>query len=369
VIAAPVPPPAVLDRYALDAQTVRPLTGGHINRSFAVRGRNGGDYVLQRVNPIFPPEIHDDIDAVTRHLLAKGMTTPVLVASVDGQRFVEIDSEIWRLLTRIPGETCATLTTAAEACEAGRVLGQFHRAVADFDRPLRNRRPPVHELARHLGNLDRALGEKIHHPAHRAITAIAGRILAMARDIEPLIGLPLRLVHGDPKISNVIFRDSPAATPDASNQKSRDQKSRKSNDRHRIGICLVDLDTLTRMPVAFELGDALRSWCNTAAEDSPAAQFSIERCAAALAGYRQGAGDLLTPAEWHAVPAATLMIATELAARFAADALNESYFGWDPERFPSASAHQQARAEAQLRLAASIAAALPLLHRQVMTEA
>ena len=36
--------------------------------------------------------------------------------------------------------------------------------------------------------------------------------------------------------------------------------------------------------------------------------------------------------------------AAQLAARFCADALNESYFGWDQTRFPTASAHNQATA-------------------------
>ena len=33
-------------------------------------------------------------------------------------------------------------------------------------------------------------------------------------------------------------------------------------------LCLIDLDTLAHMPVALELGDALRSWCNPATEDA-----------------------------------------------------------------------------------------------------
>ncbi len=344
--AIPLPPAAVLERYGLDPATVLPIAGGLINRSYSASRRDGGDFVLQRVNPIFPREIQEDIDAVTRHLAAKGLTTPLLVATTDARHFVELDGEIWRLLTRVPGTTQEALSTADEAHEAGRVLGEFHRAVADFDQPLKNRRPPVHEITRHLASLDSALGQHLDHRAHRAVTDIADRILSMAATLAPLEAQPPRLVHGDPKISNIVFRDSP-----------------------RVGVCLVDLDTLTRIPVALEIGDALRSWCNTATEDSPAARFSVERFAAAIAGYRQGAGALLTAAEWQAVPDATQSIAVELAARFAADALNESYFAWDRQRFASASEHNQARAHGQLKVAASIGAALPELRKAVMTVA
>ena len=56
------------------------------------------------------------------------------------------------------------------------------------------------------------------------------------------------------------------------------------------------------------------------------------------------------------LPAATLTITLELAARFAADALREDYFGWDAARFGSASEHNEVRAAGQLRLAEDILA-------------
>ena len=43
-------------------------------------------------------------------------------------------------------------------------------------------------------------------------------------------------------------------------------------------------------------------------------------------------------------------ISLELAARFAADALNESYFGWNPERFAGRGEHNLVRARGQLSL-------------------
>ena len=51
----------------------------------------------------------------------------------------------------------------------------------------------------------------------------------------------------------------------------------------------------------------------------------------------------------------------ELAARFCADALHESYFGWNRARYDSASAHNQARVHGQLKLAAGIRAELAAL--------
>jgi Ser/Thr protein kinase RdoA (MazF antagonist) len=150
--------------------------------------------------------------------------------------------------------------------------------------------------------------------------------------------MPDRIVHGDPKISNVMV----AARADRA-------------------LCLIDLDTLARMPIALELGDALRSWCNPATEDAPEARFVRPFYAAAVEGYAAAARGLLTREEWATFADGTLTITVELAARFCADALHERYFRWDPSRYASSSAHNQARTRAQLAIAATLRAELPAL--------
>ncbi|MCY3730798.1 MAG: hypothetical protein OXF98_05600, partial [Rhodospirillaceae bacterium] len=65
----------------------------------------------------------------------------------------------------------------------------------------------------------------------------------------------------------------------------------------------------------------------------------------------------------------TLTVTVELAARFAADALAESYFGWDPARYATACEHNQARARSQLGLARSILSQWPALEAVVATAA
>ena len=75
-----------------------------------------------------------------------------------------------------------------------------------------------------------------------------------------------------------------------------------------------------------------------------------------MAGYAAAAQGFLTPAEWQAIPAGTLTITVELAARFCADALREKYFAWDDRRYSSASAHNQARTRGQLQVAESLKA-------------
>jgi Ser/Thr protein kinase RdoA (MazF antagonist) len=334
---AALPDRAVLDAFDLATAPLERATSGLINATWYVRSRAGTPLVLQRVNPIFPAEINRDIDVVTRHLAAKGLATPLLVPRRDGALWLE-HAGVWRVLTRIDGTSRDSLGSADEARETGRVLAEFHRAVADLDHQFMNARLGVHDTAQHLQNLRIALREQQSHRDIDAIRPLAERVLAAAAQLPALPPMRDRIVHGDPKISNVMF------APDG-----------------RRALCLIDLDTLARMPVVLELGDALRSWCNPATEDATQARFVRPLYESAVAGYADAARGFLEPAEWSAIPEGTITITVELAARFCADALRESYFRWDDRRYASASAHNQARTRGQLQIVEGLLAELPAL--------
>jgi Ser/Thr protein kinase RdoA (MazF antagonist) len=327
------PDAATLERLGLHGASLAALESGLINRTWLATLPSGERRVLQALNPIFPAEINRDIDVVTRVLADHGLTTPRIVPMPDGALWLERDGQVWRQLSYIPGETVERVPSAAHAREAGALLGRFHSALADFEYAFANARLGVHDLDRHIAALGAALDAGYDHRDFATIEEVGLAILEMRATLPELPDCPDRNVHGDPKISNVVFE---AGGPRA--------------------ICLIDLDTLARMPVALELGDALRSWCNTGDEDASDARFDTARFEAAIAGYAATARAFLTEPEWRSIAAATLRIAVELAARFCTDALEEAYFGWDAERFASASAHNLARARAQLALARDIAA-------------
>jgi hypothetical protein len=150
------------------------------------------------------------------------------------------------------------------------------------------------------------------------------------------------VVHGDPKISNIVF-----------------------SSQGDEAVCMLDLDTLGEMALPFELGDAMRSWCSVSTEDDPAGWFCAERFAAAVHGYAGVAAGWWLDAERAAVLPATATIQVELAARFCADGLNESYFGWNPSAFPSRGEHNLARARGQLALHRSLLAQQGILEAAV----
>ena len=194
----------------------------------------------------------------------------------------------------------------------------------------------MHDTARHLDNLRDALASHRDHPYFDRVAPLAERILNEAVTLPELPALPDRLVHGDPKISNLVFDESTG-----------------------VGVCMIDLDTLSHMPLPLEMGDAFRSWCNPRGEDRQRSQFSMKLFAAAVAGYAEQGAGLVTEDEWRAFLPATRTIMIELSSRFAADALQDRYFGWNADVFPDRSAHNLVRAEGQLELEKSLTAQLP----------
>lgn len=323
-------------RRALAAWDLHPsrlarLAGGLINQSLLVASRTGERYVLQKLHPVFAAEVNDNIEVVTRALAARGAVTPRVVPTRAGQTWLRQEDDLWRLLTFIDGHSVEALETPSQAREAGALLGRFHALLVDWPDELPHLRQPVHVPARHFDALQAALAEHAGHRLHGDVERLAEALFARAAALAPWPLAPRRLVHGDPKISNLLF------------------------DADGRGLCLVDLDTLARGPLVPELGDAFRSWCNPGPEDAPAASFSLPLFEAAIEGYAGQARAFLAPEERAALVAGVETLYLELAARFAADALNEAYFGWSPARFSSRGAHNLARAHNQRRAAADLA--------------
>ncbi len=310
------------------------MGGGLINLTVRVEVADGERYVLQRLHPIFDGILHHDIEAVTARLAARSLATPRLVRTGEGALWVEEDG-VWRVQTHLEGHTVQRVSGPAMAREAGALLGGFHGALAGLDHDFQFVRQ-AHGLAMHADNLRQALAS---HPRHRllpAVAPLAEDLLALSHGQPDFSDLPRRVTHGDPKISNVLF-----VPP---------------GDRAHA---FVDLDTLGRLDLPTELGDAFRSWCNPAGEEAGEPALDLALFEAAVAGYGSAARGLVEPAEVALLVTGLLVLCVELACRFAADSLNESYFGWDSGRFPSGGDHNLHRARVQLALARSVQACLP----------
>ncbi len=307
-----------------DAAVV-PVADGLVNRTWAVGGPPR--FALQRLAPLFGPAENARAAEAARLLLAGGLDAPEVLPTAGGAPgHVDRDGRVWRLTRWRPGRTRHRLTRLAQARSAGALLAGFHRLLAAAPEAARWPESRFHDTRRRMADL--ADSRESGDDAQRRL---ADTILALWEDrVAPIaVALPARPGHGDPKISNLLFDGDTART-------------------------VLDLDTVARMPVDDDLGDALRSWCNPQGEDCETIALEPALFEAALAGYLPVAEP--TREERAAIVPGLARIALELAARFCADAAHGTYFAWSPAVAPDAPSHNLLRARGQLSLCRDVLA-------------
>ncbi|MFN3198211.1 MAG: phosphotransferase enzyme family protein [Bradymonadia bacterium] len=320
-----VAPEELLTAYPIGTiRQVIPISKGLMHTTLDVNAE-AGRFIFQRLHhKLSTPEIVNDYAAVTAHLAARGAVSPRLVTATDGRLVVEDDQgRWWRLSTFIEGDTPTRVDRPEQALEGARALGRFHTVMADIPHTFGSQHP-LHDMEGHLRRLEQAAAR----PEYReALVDIRDEVEEVAGKLSEVLlpkGLPQRVVHGDPKISNIMFKGDRA-------------------------VAMIDLDTCMRHSVLVDLGDAVRSWCKGGTEDVKQA-FQLDRFEALVEGYAE-TGPPLTEAELDLLPEAGRMITLELASRFLRDVLEDEYFAWDADAYPDRRSHNRARGRAMLHLA------------------
>lgn len=315
---------------------------GLMHVTWRVRTAAGG-FALQALHPsLAGREAVADHAAVSAHLAARDFPAPRIVPGPEGGPALSLDGETWRCATWLDGRPGARLAPPDEACRAGRLLAEFHRATADFDRPFRGG-VRLHDPSGHAARLREALGRAASDPAldrwRAAVADSSERALAALERLALPDGLPERVIHGDPKFSNFVF------------------------DAGGRAVGLVDLDGCARASVLYDLGDAVRSWGDAGAQAGPT-RVREDVVEALIEGWAS-AGPRLSAAEREALPRAGALVAWELAARFLRDVLEDVYFAWDATRWPSRREQNLARAAAAFEFAAQMEACVPRLRERL----
>ena len=324
------PAKSLLRNWGAETYEIQKITSGHINNTFLLRGPHDS-MIVQRVHPVFGEEVHQDIHYLSRLLRKAGISCPEIIKTTAGTLFARDDEGVmWRALSHLSGETLTQLASPATAKEAGTLLGRFHAALWDVDYALKHCRPGVHDTPRHLKKLSNVLASNQSHPFYPRVDALATRIQAHLANLDSIQALPSRFVHGDPKITNFLF------------------------DKNGRASAIIDLDTMGKMPLVAELGDAFRSWCNLADEDSVDAKFSVAHFREGMHGYCSQMSERMTSNEVNLIYNGIVTITLELTLRFLTDTLEESYFAWDSVQYERSSEHQWYRAQGQHALALSI---------------
>ena len=315
----------VLPAFGWQNMSWSPLSGGLINQTYLIQDSKGlPKAILQKLHRIFDGSVNKDIDFITKHLNATGLTTPLVLKTIDDKLYFENDSGTWRALTYLKGDTFHKTPSLHHARSAGRHVGLFHKTLASLKYDFAFKRSGVHDTAKHLKTLEQKIGTS-NSDWSKDADNLAQRILESAKRLPPLSKvLPKRICHGDLKISNMLFKPN-------------------SSD----ALALVDLDTMGTQTLAYELGDALRSWCNLETENSKAPNPNFDVANAFLSGFSEAMASSLSEAEVKSIAIGYETICLELAARFCIDVYEDNYFGWNPEKFTSRREQNVIRAEGQ----------------------
>lgn len=331
------------------AGSIRPLGNGNINDTYLVKAKHpaAARFVLQRINQdVFPcpHQVMDNLCAFMDHVHQQRSTLPlerpwevptVLRTAKNRPYWQDSQGHVWRGLSFVENTTTFdTIQSQDHATEVGYGLGCFHRLLSDL--PITNLAdtlPGFHITPGYLQQYDAVIAqtETFSLEEHRCCKLISDHRhqLSVLENAKAEGCLPLRVIHGDPKINNILI---------------------DSSTGHAVS--LIDLDTVKPGLVHYDIGDCLRSSCNPLGEETSHWQdvtFDMQMCTAVLQGYLACAKEFLTPVEYDYIYEAIWLITFELGLRFFSDHLaGDVYFKIQRPN------HNLQRALVQFQLAESI---------------
>lgn len=310
----------ILPLYSLnsDETTVNPFGDGLINHTWKVTAGNQ-NYILQRVNTdVFknPSAIDGNLRLLKEFLSKKdpGYLFVPPVKALSGESLLNTPSGYFRLSPFVEGSrSLNALTKEGEAYEAAKQFGKFSGLLADFDAETLNITiPDFHNLSLRYeqfktacanANPERMEKAKEYVDFINAHQDLVATYLSIVSNEE----VPLRVIHHDTKINNVLF------------------------DKDGKGLCVIDLDTV--MPGYFisDVGDMMRTYlCAATEEETDLSRISIRKefFKAVYDGYMEEMQEVLTDTEKQYFSYAGKFMIYMQAIRFMADYLqNDIYYG------------------------------------------
>lgn len=317
-------PQEIISAYQIDeAAGFDRLTGGLVNQTFKVVTPDGYA-VLQGISSELSSDTYRDAAVVASHLYSQGWEVPLLLPADDGSlTVIDQSGKQWRSTAFIasdaepPAEITSNLVV-----EAGQLVGRWHRDIRTLDYRPRFGIPHFHETLFYAHKLrgymaDTALDEE---------SAELGKALVSITDTSVTPNGRPQVIHADPKLSNMLYRDGRPIT-------------------------LIDLDTLMHGSIWIDNGDFLRS--AIARGISERRKNPLEMIGQFMAGYQEFSGLQIRSGEaLQKAKESAVLIAAELGIRYLCDIVDGSYFSWDNEKHTSRRNNHFERAQLQLRVAA-----------------
>jgi aminoglycoside phosphotransferase (APT) family kinase protein len=309
---------------------INPIDSGHINTTYSVELRTTNlqteKYVLQCINThVFkqPEDIMSNLGLIAAHLGESDYPKSIskAIANKAGEYLTyDAAGSPWRMLPYIDNSICFDkVQSPMQAYEAAKAFGEFYVYLWDLDcAKVKTAIPHFIDFELRLLQFDTALA---HANKERKVQAkneidfilahkdLPKRFIAMQKEGV----LPLRLIHADPKISNVLF-STITFEP----------------------LAVIDLDTVMLGTLLYDYGDMVRSYTNNKSEDdaNPNDVFNKIIYDAITDGFLFHLKDKLMPIELDNMAYSAQVIIYIQALRFLSDFLNgDKYYRIDyPEQ-------------------------------------
>ena len=263
------------------------ITSGLINSTFKIQDSSGENYILQRINStVFkcPEDLSYNIELITSFLKNSGYPKALIELCRTADNATIIDHHkwgSWRMMKFFEQTTCVeSIKRVTQAVQAAKALGEFHSYLIDFDaKKLKKTIPDFINFTFRLNQLEASLSHGVKeriHSCEEQIAVIKSHYGLLDDYVTLCKDLPIRVLHGDPKISNFLFREI-------------------SDDV----VALIDWDTIIAGPVLYDFGDMVRSFMNPGKEDelSDKDNFDVGLYRAIHGGYLFHLQNKLTPLE------------------------------------------------------------------------
>jgi thiamine kinase-like enzyme len=304
--------------------TVEPLSGGLINHTFKISSEYKPPFILQCINKhVFPDPtaVQENYIHIWEYAEFESTRLRIPEPKYCGDSitlFVDEQENYWRAFEYIANSrTIPAASTKNQAIATANAFSRFTAAFRDFNTALlKNVIPGFHDLGLRYAQFEHSLKGEYYERMSKALPLIDD---LKKRErykhfyeimTESPEDFPLRVMHHDAKISNVLFN--------------------KKNGR---AICPIDLDTV--MPGYFfsDLGDLIRSMACVNDENSKGLEsISIREdfYKAIVDSYLANMGKQLTPSEKKYIHYAGLIMVYMQALRFLTDYLDgDTYYRTD----------------------------------------
>lgn len=303
-------------------ESIKQVNTGLLNKTFIIRNSDG-IFILQKLHPAVA------IDActinyfhVTRFLLRISEISQTVYAQKSDSLWVDIDEDRWRLLKGVEGDVYTVTPNSTAAFEAGKLLSKFHSSIKNFDGEVL----PSLPMFQYKSVLAKLLSYEARFLESNNDQVVEAFNILKEHFPKLLLpeGLPIQIIHTDPKISNFLF------------------------DKNGKGVCMIDLDTVQKLSPLYDIGDCVRSICGLE-EDNPNNIFDTEKYKAIIEGY-YSVEHVLNSEEQKLIPQVCELIMLGLSSRFLNDYIDDNYFGWDEARYANRKEHNLARVMGQIGL-------------------